>query len=84
MGTKNFEKNSHLTWLKNIYWRLEEVSCVHVIRNRKWFNSIVSDIESVWETVQKERITGYDHRKPRKNNKVKPPIDEVKQEKMFN
>ena len=79
--TQMFEKHSNLTWLKNIYWRLEEVSCVHVIRNRKWFNSIVSDIEDVWNTVQKERVTGYEHRKPRKNNKLKPPIQEVKSDR---
>lgn len=76
-----FDKHSNLTWLKNIYWRLEEVSCVHVVRNRKWFNSIVEDIESVWNTVQEERVTGYEHRKPRKNNKLKPPIQPVKEER---
>ena len=28
------EKNKSKLWLKNIYWRLEEVSCVLVLRNK--------------------------------------------------
>lgn len=44
------------------YYYLEEYSCVVVQRNRKWFNSCISEIIDTWNTVLKERETGYDHR----------------------
>jgi hypothetical protein len=54
------------TWLKNIYWRLEEYSCVLVLRNKNWFDSVVPKIKDLWTIIEKERIDGYDHRKPKK------------------
>ena len=59
------------TWLKNIYWRLEEYSCVLVLRNKKWFDSVVPKIKELWTIIEKERIDGYDHRKPKKMIKKK-------------
>lgn len=63
------EKNNHLTWIKNIYWRMEKYSCVLVLRNKFWFKHAIDKIEDVWNIIEKERITGYDHRIPKKNNK---------------
>jgi putative phage-type endonuclease len=62
------EKNG-LTWIKNIYWRLEEVSCVLVLRNRKWFQDNIGELASVWDTILKERDTGFAHRAPAKRAK---------------
>jgi putative phage-type endonuclease len=62
------EKNG-LTWIKNIYWRLEEVSCVLVLRNRKWFQDNIEQLESVWKTILKERESGFTHRAPVKRAK---------------
>ena len=31
-----FEKHSHLVLIQNIYWKLEEISCVLVLRNKMW------------------------------------------------
>jgi hypothetical protein len=62
------EKNG-LTWIKNIYWRLEEVSCVLVLRNRKWFQDNIGQLASVWETILKERHSGFAHRAPSKRAK---------------
>jgi hypothetical protein len=62
------EKNG-LTWIKNIYWRLEEVSCVLVLRNRKWFQDNIGQLASVWSTILKERETGFAHRAPVKRAK---------------
>ena len=62
-------KNAHLTWLEDIYWKLEEISCVLVLRNRKWFNSVIGQMQKVWDTILKERETGYEHRAPRKRMK---------------
>ena len=61
--------DSSLSWIKNIYWYLEVYSCVLVPRNKKWFKAIYPKIKSCWDTILKERVTGYDHRKPKKRVK---------------
>lgn len=60
------------TWIKNIYWKLEEFSCVLVIRNKKWFQDNISEMEELWKIVEKERVQGYSHRAPIK--RVKPQL----------
>ena len=61
------EKHKDLTWVKNIYWRLQEYSCVLVLRNKSWFQSAVYEIEAVWKIIENEKHTGYDHRLAKKN-----------------
>lgn len=56
-------------WIKNIYWKLEQMSCVLVLRNRHWFQQNVKDIESIWHIILEERKTGYEHRGPNKRVK---------------
>jgi len=63
------EKNSEMAYIKNIYWYLHDYSCVLVPRNKKWFEHILPKIRDLWDTVLKERQTGYDHRRPKKRNK---------------
>jgi|UniRef100_A0A6C0CJ35 putative phage-type endonuclease len=63
------EKNNNLTWIKNIYWRLEKYSCVLVLRNKFWFEHAIVKINEVWDIIVKERISGHEHRFPKKNNK---------------
>jgi len=63
------EKNNNLTWIKNIYWRLEKYSCVLVLRNKFWFEHAIEKINEVWDIIVKERISGHEHRFPKKNNK---------------
>lgn len=48
------------------YWYLAEYSCVLVERNRLWFSSAISKIEDTWNTILKERETGYQHRAAKK------------------
>ena len=64
---KIMEKNSSLTWVTNIYWRLEEYSCILVLRNKNWFKHAITPIEHVWSIIEKERISGFDHRIPKRN-----------------
>ena len=59
------------TWVKNIYWRMDEVSCVLVMRNKKWFHDNVHVLIDTWNTILKERITGCDHRAPNKRSSKK-------------
>ncbi len=60
------EKNSDLMWVANVYWYLDEVSCVLVLRNKLWFSEAVKKLGETWNTIEKERVTGYEHRAPRK------------------
>ena len=48
------------------YWYLEDYSCVMVPRNREWFLAAVPIIQDTWETIQKERESGYEHRAAKK------------------
>ena len=71
---ETMDKNNNLTWIQNIYWKMEKYSCVLVPRNKKWFKSIINKVEEFWKLILKERITGYEHRRPKKREKKpKPP-----------
>ena len=63
------EQNSHMSWISNKYWYLEDYSCVLVPRNKSWFKAVYPDFKKLWNTVLKERETGYEHRKPKKSRK---------------
>ena len=66
---KIMEKNSHMTWVDNCYWYLDDYSCVLVPRNKEWFKAVYPDFKKLWDTVLKERESGYEHRKPKKRTK---------------
>jgi len=50
------------TWIRNIYWRLDEYSCVLVLRNKTWFQENIGKLKETWEIIEKERETGFQHR----------------------
>jgi putative phage-type endonuclease len=60
------------TYMKTIFWKLDVLSCVLVLRNREWFKSNVPQLEKVWKIIEEERITGYQHRAPVKKAKREP------------
>jgi len=69
------------TFLKFIYWKLEKLSCVLVLRNKEWFKNNIGQLEKVWKIIEEERITGYEHRAPTKRTKkeqipFKPYVNE--------
>jgi putative phage-type endonuclease len=57
------------TFMKFIYWKLEQMSCVLVTRNKEWFNANVGVLADLWATVEAERVTGYEHRAPNRRQK---------------
>jgi putative phage-type endonuclease len=66
-----YESLEHnMLFIKHIYWKLEKVSCVLVTRNKKWFQDNVGQIENIWRIIEKERISGYQHRAPNKRPKT--------------
>jgi putative phage-type endonuclease len=58
-----------MTWIKNCYWKLEKLSCVLITRNKKWFQDNIGAIDEVWKTIERERVSGYEHRAPTKRVK---------------
>lgn len=63
---KIFKKHEGHIFMKSIYWKLDEFSCILVLRNKKWFASALPDMECLWNTVLKERVSGYEHRAPKR------------------
>ena len=72
------DENNNLTWIRNIYWHLDQHSCVLVIRNKKWFDCVSPEFKKTWDIILKERKTGYDHRKPKKRIKKQTNIIIIK------
>jgi putative phage-type endonuclease len=61
----------NMTYIKSNYWKLEKMSCVLVSRNKSWFKNNIQALENVWNIIENERITGYEHRAPNRKQKVK-------------
>ena len=70
-----FNPEFKYTYMKTIFWKLEYVSCVLVCRNRQWFKDNVHDLEKLWSIVEKERVSGYEHRAPNRRQKKENVID---------
>jgi len=67
---EKYESSEHnMLWIKNHYWKLEKLSCVLILRNKKWFQDNIVQLEKVWNIILKERETGYEHRAPVKRVK---------------
>lgn len=60
-------------FIKFIYWKLEKISCVLVLRNRVWFENNIGQLEKVWKIIEEERVSGYEHRAPSKKAKKELP-----------
>ena len=56
-----------LEWYKYVYWKLETYSCILVPRCKMWFDLNVIYLDSIWKTIEEERINGeYIKRSPKK------------------
>ena len=69
--TITMEKNENLSWMKNIYWKLDELSCVLVLRNKLWFQYAKPILDEFWKIIETEKESGcVEHRAPNKRKKV--------------
>lgn len=79
------EKNNNLEWFKNIYYRLDEISCILVLRNKHWFNSALPIIRELWDTINEkkndtefmESIRKKDYKKYNKKDNKKIVINKI-------
>jgi len=73
---ENIEKYEYepfnYSFLKFIYWKLDKLSCVLVLRNKDWFKNNIGQLEKVWKIIETERVTGFEHRAPVKKQKKEP------------
>jgi putative phage-type endonuclease len=65
INTKDDFKDT-LVLYTTTYWYMDEFSCILVKRNPNWFQSALPTILTTWETILKERKTGYEHRAAKK------------------
>ena len=70
MNEKKQELSLEYSLYNTIYWYLDEFSCLFVPRNRKWFQTAIPKIQDTWNVILKERVSGYDHRMPKKKQNV--------------
>ena len=63
------DNNTNLSWCYNTYWYLKNVSCITVPYNKKWLDQAIPQYIKIWDIINKERVEGYDHRKPKTRNK---------------
>ena len=75
-------KNKDLTWLKNIYWKVDQVSCVLVLRNKRWFAAALPHLIELWKTIENEKKNGYAHRAPKKGKGSTSSNNDIKVKKM--
>lgn len=66
----------NMTWIKNIYWKLDTYSCVLVKRDRQWFSENLNAFKETWDTILKERVEGFSHRLPK--TRIKKEIEQSK------
>lgn len=59
------EKHTNHTWITNIYYRIDTISCVLVLRNKKWMSAAIDVLRKVWEQILYDRENGYEHRLPK-------------------
>ena len=64
------ENTLEMSWVKTIYWKLDQLSCVLVLRNKLWFSHAKPILEKLWSTIETEKNNGYIHRAPNKRLKV--------------
>ena len=65
------EQNKELIFINTLYWKLEVISCVLVLRNKFWFNTIVPYIEIFWNQIISERKSGIYKERISKKRKLK-------------
>ena len=66
---ETLDNHPSFVWIRQIYWKLDEISCVLVKRNKHWFQNAIPIMTEIWNTIQNEKINGYDHRAPKAKNK---------------
>jgi putative phage-type endonuclease len=69
--------NSSKNYVSNIYWKLEVVSCILVLRNNLWFKNALPYIEIFWNNLVVERDSGAYKERLSTKQKLKREHDKI-------
>ena len=77
---KIINENKNLSWIQNIYWKLDVYSCITVPFNSKWFAEAKPYFKNIWDSITNDRINGFAHRKAksRKKKEKKETVSVIK------
>ena len=73
--------NKDKMFVNTIYWKLEVISCVLVLRNKHWFANVLPMIETFWNNLVKERESGEYKERIKKKRKLQ--IEDAKSKSDF-
>lgn len=68
---KIMTENSEIMWVQTLYWKLAEVSCVLVLRNKMWFDKAQPFIYLTHKIIEEEKHGDYSHRAPKRTSATK-------------
>jgi hypothetical protein len=51
---------------EKIYWYLDDIQMSTIERHTMWFEAALPILKQTWETIEQERISGYEHRAAKK------------------
>jgi hypothetical protein len=60
-----YYKGIDVQFMGCFYWKLDVYHILYIERNRKWFEDNFDKMKSVWDTILRERQTGFNHRLPK-------------------
>ena len=49
-----------------IYWYLDDIQMSTIEKNVMWFEAALPILKQTWETIEQERVSGYEHRAAKK------------------
>tara|TARA_B100000902_G_scaffold395506_1_gene454232 strand:- start:2327 stop:3679 length:1353 start_codon:yes stop_codon:yes gene_type:complete len=73
--------NKDKEFITTIYWKLEVISCILVLRNKHWFANVLPMIEIFWNNLVEERESGQYKERIKKKRKLQ--IDDAKSKSDF-
>jgi len=65
------EENKELIFINTLFWKLEVINCVLVLRNKFWFTTILPYIKIFWDQLVYERDNGLYKDRISKKRKLK-------------
>jgi hypothetical protein len=74
--TKKEVEETHVLYT-TIYWYLDDIKMSSVVYNDIWFSEAVKRFKKTWDTIETERVTGYEHRSPKKRALPLPEKNKV-------
>tara|TARA_B100002051_G_scaffold262999_1_gene286229 strand:- start:2917 stop:4284 length:1368 start_codon:yes stop_codon:yes gene_type:complete len=78
-STRVLKKRDKDTWVQDIHWRLDVVSCVLVEYNERWMAAAGTRLEQVWKTIQREKAAGCEHRAPKRRRTPSAPVVPIRE-----